>query len=128
MEARFRDAGHAWTVPRRAIARFLSSTSAHPTAHDVLVAVSGGDPSSSRATVYNTLTLLEQLELIRVVRMNPGEARYDANVGPHHHLVCTSCSAVEDVAADEVHVSLRGEPVVAEVRFEGLCSACRAAG
>ncbi len=124
MEAFVRDAGHAWTVPRRAIARFLCSTTAHPTAHDVLLAVSGADPSSSRATVYNTLSLLEQLDLIRVVRMNPGEARFDANMGPHHHLVCTACGAVEDVAADEVQVWRRGQAATAEVRFDGECAAC----
>ncbi|MSP54561.1 MAG: transcriptional repressor [Myxococcales bacterium] len=124
MEARVREAGHSWTGPRRAIARFLCSTVAHPTAHDVLVAVSGVGPASSRATVYNTLTLLEQLELIRVVRMTPGEARYDANILPHHHLVCQRCGAVEDIPALDVQVLRHGQVACAEVRFEGLCRGC----
>ncbi len=124
MEARVRESGHAWTAPRRAIARFLCSTTNHPTAHDVLSAVSGDDPSSSRATVYNTLTLLEELGLIRVVRMVAGEVRYDANVASHHHLVCRRCGAVEDVEASEVRVQLRGREATAEVRFDGLCARC----
>lgn len=124
MEARVREAGHSWTAPRRAIVRFLCSTSAHPTAHDVLVAVSGTDPASSRATVYNTLTLLEQLDLIRVVRMTAGEARYDANMLAHHHLVCQRCGAVEDIPAIDVQVLLRGQAAGAEVRFDGVCAGC----
>lgn len=124
IEARVRDSGHAWTAPRRAVARFLCSTTAHPTAHDVLAAVAGEDPASSRATVYNTLTLLEQLGLIRAVRMVPGEVRYDANVGPHHHMVCLRCGSVEDVEGSGVRVLLHGREARAEVRFDGVCERC----
>ncbi len=124
MEARVRESGHAWTLPRRAIAKFLCSTTAHPTAHEVLSAVSGEDPASSRATVYNTLSLLEQLGLVHTVRMTPGDVRYDANIAPHHHLVCRTCGAVEDVEAAEVTVLLRGNAAPAEVRFDGLCDRC----
>lgn len=123
IEARLREHGHAWTAPRRAITHFLCSSTAHPTAADVLAAVGGGH-ASSRATVYNTLTLLEDLGLIRTVLMTPGEVRYDANVARHHHLVCTVCGSVEDVPAEDVSVSLRGQAAMAEVRFEGLCVRC----
>jgi Fur family peroxide stress response transcriptional regulator len=124
IEARLREHGHAWTAPRRAISHFLCSSTAHPTAADVLAAVGGGHAASSRATVYNTLTLLEELGLIRTVLMSPGEIRYDANVARHHHLVCTECGSVEDVPAEDVSVALRGQVAAAEVRFEGLCVRC----
>ena len=29
-----------------------------------------------------------------------GFARYDANLGPHHHFLCTACGAVHDVPFD----------------------------
>jgi Fur family peroxide stress response transcriptional regulator len=123
-ESRLRDHGHAWTAPRRAISHFLCGSTAHPTAAEVLAAVAGDQASSSRATVYNTLTLLEDLGLIRTVLMTPGETRYDANVTRHHHLVCTHCGCVEDVPAEDVSVALRGKAALAEVRFEGLCVRC----
>ena len=123
-EARLRVHGHAWTAPRRAISQYLCGSTAHPTAAEVLAAVGGDPASSSRATVYNTLTLFEDLGRIRTVLMSPGEVRYDANVTRHHHLVCSQCGCVEDVPAEDVSVSLRGQAALAEVRFEGLCVRC----
>lgn len=122
IEAHLRAHGHAWTGPRRAIVQYLCGTRSHPTAHDVLRAVGG--PASSRATVYNTLALLDELGLVRTVVMRPGEVRYDANVEPHHHLHCTACGAVEDVPLHDVSVQVRGSATVAEVRLHGLCGHC----
>ena len=82
-------------------------------------------PITSRATVYNTLALLEEVGAVHPVRGADGETRYDPNVTPHHHLRCDACGRLEDVPAEAVTVLLTGRPTTGEVWFRGPCSNCR---
>lgn len=52
----------------------------------------------SRATVYNTLTLLEECGVIRRHHFGSagGEALFEKNEGSHLHLICTRCGTVSE--------------------------------
>ena len=56
-------------------------------------------PTISLATVYRNLEALETDG--KVIKLNAkaanGKSRYDAFMGPHHHLVCKSCGCIEDI-------------------------------
>lgn len=56
---------------------------------------------TSRATVYNTLSLLKESGLIREVFLG-GILRFDSNLGPHHQFVCRRYGKVEDVRGETV--------------------------
>nr|MBP9865434.1 transcriptional repressor [Candidatus Omnitrophota bacterium] len=90
-------------------------------------------PTVSLGTVYKTLDTLEQQGLIHKFRATGESARYDANLEPHHHLVCKVCGRMEDVegvAAESLQLSKKDYQGfhIEEVRvdFRGICGPCRA--
>ncbi len=124
VEARLRERGCSMTAQRRAILRWLDGNLSHPTAADVFEAITRDFPMASRATVYNTLSLLEEIGAVRVLYDGPREARFDPNTDHHHHRVCPRCGAIEDVEASAVDVRLNGQPARGVVRFEAVCGFC----
>ncbi len=123
------------TPQRRAILRYLDGNQTHPTAADVFAAVTHDFPMASRATVYNTLSLLVELGAVRALPCVPGgDTRFDPNAGHHHHVVCPRCGAIADLDAAHVHVAVEGglaaqlRGLVAHVRFEQTCEPCTADG
>lgn len=123
VEDKLREHGCTLTPQRRAVLRFLHGNLDHPTAGEIFDAVTADFPITSRATVYNTLALLEEIGAVRALPVH-GETRYDPNVSLHHHLACPSCGRLEDVPADAVTVMLRGKVTEGEVRFTARCSTC----
>ena len=91
------------TPQRVVIADYLLHTHSHPTADEVLSAVSEALPVAlSRATVYNTLNTLKESGVIKEVLTEPGRVRYDANVSHHHHFVDVKTGRIVDIPADKV--------------------------
>lgn len=67
----------------------------HPTAEQIYMRSKEITPKISMATVYNNLNTLVAENKIRKISMEIGGDRYDKTI-PHAHLVCVSCSQVED--------------------------------
>ncbi len=89
------------TPQRMVITEFLLQTTSHPTAEQVLEAVSDRLPVQlSRATVYNTLNALVQAGVVQEVFTEPGPARYDANVSDHHHFVDVRSGKILDIPSE----------------------------
>jgi Fur family transcriptional regulator, peroxide stress response regulator len=85
------------TVQRKAICEWLDANDTHPSASAVFDALGATTPGLSLATVYNTLALLLELDLIHEVTHQPdGSVRYDSNTIPHLNLVCTACGNIVD--------------------------------
>lgn len=126
-----RERGLRVTEPRVAVLSYLASTDRHPTAEEVETAVNAGGPVLSRASVYNVLHSLTRAGLAAGMSVKDGPVRYDAHVGPHHHLVCRVCGRVEDVAWGDFGVAERGVlPDGRAVRalaltLDGVCAGCR---
>lgn len=114
--------GCTLTAQRRAILTFLDGNPTHPTAAEVFAAVTHEFPLASRATVYNTLTLLAEAGAVSVLRDSGAEARFDPNMSHHHHLVCSKCGRITDISPDSVAVTLHGRPAVGRVRFSVDCA------
>lgn len=123
--------GFKLTPQRRAIVDYLQTAHHHPSAEEVLQAINRRFPTTSRATVYNTLNMLKDEGLVREV-FEDGVSRFDPNLSPHHHFVCRVCGAVEDIDWEAIPaigaVRLPGLQRVETfaVTFRGLCSACQA--
>jgi len=91
-----------------------------------------------RATVFRTMKLLVDLDLVCRVQLEDGSLRYRLRVAledHHHHLVCTGCGSVEDFS--DCDVGVMSETVADRTKYEiqghrlelyGLCPACRVAG
>ncbi len=74
----------------------LMSSHEHPSAEEIYERVARRLPTISLDTVYRTIALFEEFGVIRRVEVLDDRARYDANLKPHHHLVCTRCKKIED--------------------------------
>jgi Fur family ferric uptake transcriptional regulator len=119
------------TRPRVAV---LAAVYDHPHAdtHSIVDLVRTELGQVSQQTVYDGLRALTDAGLVRRIQPPESVARYESRVGDnHHHVVCRSCGAIEDVDCGigiapcltpfEDHGFLIDE---AEVVYRGLCPAC----
>ncbi len=127
----FRSTGRKYTAQRQCIFELLDGSTAHPTAESIFLQARERMPSISLRTVYQTLNDLASLGEIQQLDLGTGSFRFDPNIEPHHHLVCTECGGAQDIEADfpEVQVppSLAEgfEVTSTEVVFRGRCVSCR---
>lgn len=92
---RLANAGQRYTPKRRVLVQVLCEAE-HPLAlSEVLEAA----PSLAQSSVYRNLASLEDAGVVQRVAATDEFARYELAedlTGHHHHLLCTSCGAVED--------------------------------
>lgn len=101
---RLREKGIQPSAQRAAIAAYVWSTSEHPTADKVFEEVLRALPVISKATVYNTLHLLVERELLRELKFETAASVYDPNVGAHHHFIDDRTGEIHDIPWEAVDV------------------------
>ena len=118
---------------RNAILECLRSTDLHPSAETIHEMLRQEHPDISLATVYRNLSLFKRQGLIQSLGTVNGVERFDANVAPHVHFVCTGCDAVmdlpqvavpqalENTVEDSIHCRVDS----CQLTFSGLCQGCR---
>ncbi|MCK4814549.1 transcriptional repressor [bacterium] len=140
---RFRGYGYRLTLSREAILNVLGRTSKHLSAEEIYLKVHKIYPSSGLSTVYRTLELLVQVDLVFKFDFGDGRARYELirnleGQDHHHHLVCISCNRVVDYTdfiEDETSSLKKTEKNLSAkynfkimkhlIQFQGLCDKCR---
>jgi len=121
--------GHRMTGSRRRVIEALVQAPAHFTVDDVLHLA----PGVGRATVFRTMKLLQDLNVVCRVLMEDGSLHYRLSTrGHHHHLVCRSCGRVEDFSTCDVSSLVRELASSTEYEIEGhwlevygKCASCR---
>ncbi|MFO0598445.1 MAG: Fur family transcriptional regulator [Myxococcaceae bacterium] len=101
---RLKDAGVQPSAQRLAVADYVLSTDAHPSADEVLSVVQANFPMLSRATVYNTLNLFVEKGLLRQLVLAEGRTVFDPCLEPHHHFIDEDTGRIEDVPWDALKV------------------------
>lgn len=126
--------GQRVTPQRLAIARTIRDLDRHATAELLYGEVSRRMPGVSMPTVYATLELLEELNLVRRLATEGGTIVYDPRVDDHHHAICRNCGAIADVDAPVDREAVVASATTAgfavddaQVIVRGLCADCRAA-
>jgi Fur family peroxide stress response transcriptional regulator len=129
--AKLRGAGYRITPQRLAIVKILTSSKDHPSAEQIYRQVQKDFPTTSLATVYNTLERLKETGEVLELSFSGG-SRYDGlNPHSHPHLRCTVCGAIEDLdidlgsAAEEVAVRRGYADVRHRLEFYGVCPRCQ---
>ena len=119
------------TPQRIAIYKELADTDEHPSTETIYKKILKYHPNISLTTVYRTLETFEKLGLVSVVNVLYNAARYDANLEPHHHLVCVVCKKVKDFYDDSLanlnipHKSLLEYRLLGyTIQLNGICSDC----
>ena len=102
-EAIIRDAGHRVTPQRVAILDAVCEGGGHTTLGEIYARVREIDPSIDRSTVYRTLKLFVDLELIVSADIGDGETYYEiAKTQHHHHLICRQCGKEQEIGDDVI--------------------------
>ncbi|ACV59525.1 Fur family transcriptional regulator [Alicyclobacillus acidocaldarius] len=126
-----KNAGLRVTPQREAILQFLLDYDGHATVDDIYTSLQDRFPSMSVSTVYNTVKQLSQVGLVKEIGVGEGASRFDINVEPHHHLVCTRCGALFDFYLEEpIQLSVPPEARGFEVEdyhveVRGICPKCK---
>lgn len=111
---RLKERGIQPSAQRLAVAEYVLTTDAHPSADQVWSAVRRKLPVLSRATVYNTLNLFVKKGLLRELVLAEGRVVFDPNLEPHHHFIDDDTGQILDVPWSAVQVG--------DVdHLEGLC-------
>ena len=87
------------TLPRKLILQCLKDAENYLTADDIFVTLYPEYPGIGLATIYRTLNLLEEHEMINKVNLGDGKARFayleeDDAVKNYHQMVCKRCFKV----------------------------------
>src|SRR3982074_425364 len=78
------DKGLKMTEQRRVIARVLSDSAYHPDVDQVYRGATEIDPKISIATVYRTVRLFEEANILARHDFGDGRARYEEATSDHH--------------------------------------------
>ena len=117
---------------RDAILACIRSTTEHPSAEWIYEAVKSQIPDISLATVYRNLSLFKEQGLITSLGTVKGVERFDGNIEPHVHFICTGCGSVLDLTGMEVPEELNsaaardsgGRVDSCQLSFTGMCGNC----
>lgn len=118
LESRCHEAGLKMTGQRRTILKILAERDDHPSVETVYERARQMDPSISLATVYRTLSLLEEMDLIVKREFNESFARYDTNTDHHHHLIDLETNEVIEFKNEELEILK--ERIARELGYELL--------
>lgn len=128
------------TKPRDAVLEAVFAKDEHFTADELYDRVRRTAADTSRATVYRTLALLVEGELLRQIDLGDDQTTYDPNFlnkPAHNHLVCIDCGRVVEFEDPQVEAlnaevtrrlgfkalrqSLRIEAACEQLRTNGRC-------
>jgi Fur family ferric uptake transcriptional regulator len=121
------------TDPRHKVLAAVFSTHDHFTADDLIHRLEKQGTPVSKATVYRTLSLLSDCNLLLEHDFGQGRAIYEhASALEHHgHLFCTDCGAISEFFDARVNTLLENtsrqegfQPAKFAVKIYGLCSRC----
>ena len=91
------------THQRRVIAKVLSKSDDHPDANLVFKRSSKIDSNISMATVYRTMKLFEDTNIVVVRDFGDGRSRYEIYSNDHHdHLIDTDSGEVIEFVNDQI--------------------------
>ena len=126
---RLEDGGHRLTAPRRAVLSAIARSRRPFTIEELCERL----PGTGRATVFRTVKLLQELELVCRVPLEDGGVRYQhARSGEHHHhLICNSCGSVTEFSDPSLDATVEQNAAAAGFELDGhsaelygRCGAC----
>ena len=129
---RLEDTGYRLTAPRRAVLDAISGINRPFTIEELNERL----PNIGRATVFRTIKLLQELEIVCRVPLEDGGVRYERSRSGahHHHLICSPCGSVTEFidpaldAAIEQNAASAGFAIEGHsVELYGRCAPCQQA-
>lgn len=125
-----RENGIKPSYQRKRIYEFMYENRIHPTVNTIYQALIHEIPTLSKATVYNTMNLLDEQGLIDIIPIEGNESRFDIRpLQPHAHFKCDTCLEIFDVEIEIPEKILKEKLSGCEItnqniNFNGTCSVC----
>jgi Fur family ferric uptake transcriptional regulator len=135
---KLRERQYKLTPQRQTILQaFIENHEQHLSAEDIYNIVRQKSPEIGLATVYRTLELLSDLEVLQKMDFGDGRSRYEINESStphhHHHLICLSCGKVKEFEDDlletlESAIARKSNFLILDhqLKFYGYCQECQA--
>lgn len=130
--------GYKFTPQRKAILEVIQDNPGnHLSSEEIYDLVKVNFPEIGLATVYRTVQLLVELEILSKLNLDDGYVRYeldthDEDQHHHHHLICTECGKIIEVKEDlldpiEVEIEKKYTFLIKDhkLKFFGLCEVCQ---
>ena len=132
--ARLKERGLKSTGQRDDIARVFFDLGRHVSAEELYAEVKKVNPHVGYATIYRTLKLLKECDLVSERHFDDGQGRYEiVDEQRHHdHFICERCGKIMEFENDELE---RMQQTIAQklgvllthhkMELYGLCADCR---
>jgi Fur family transcriptional regulator, ferric uptake regulator len=133
---RLKERGLKSTAQRDDIARAFFDLGRHISAEELYAEVKKVNPHVGYATIYRTLRLLKECDLVYERHFDDAQARFEVVSGRHHdHFICEGCGRIiefenqglerlQEEIARELKATLRRH----KMELYGLCSRCLESG
>ena len=137
LRSKLREKQYKLTPQRQIVLQvFIDHPEEHLSAEDVYTILRQNANDTGLATVYRSLELLSELEILKKMDFGDGRSRYEINetgsCHQHHHLICLACGKVLGFADDlldtlEATISQNSNFHIVDhqVKFFGYCQECR---
>ena len=124
-----------FSAKREAIYKTIADSAEHPAAEWIYERLKPDIPDLSLGTVYRNIAVFKEMGIIKSVGVDNGLERYDHNIQPHSHFICTKCFYISDISKnrsfidksvyDFVERECGGQVSEHSLDFFGICSKCR---
>lgn len=128
---KFRRSGYTLTSQRKAVLDALKEFKGHPSAEEVYLVVKKRNPKVALGTVYQALSVLEEIGLVEAKHWSESPVRYDLNTEPHYDIRCTRCGVVAEIPdmeledfVERVRENTPYKVTNAALVIEGVCPDC----
>ncbi|MHA1984648.1 MAG: Fur family transcriptional regulator [Candidatus Hodarchaeales archaeon] len=126
-----RNKGFKVTPQRVAICEFILSNENHPSVDDIYFEMKKTYPSMSMATVYKTVSMLTDLNLVSELTFKGQYTKYDPNKSLHVNVICPKCLKIYDHESKTVEMlwetiekELKGDLMNKRIDVQKLCNEC----
>lgn len=127
--------GLKFTIQREVILEMLYSSDEHLTPESLhhLIQEKHPDLNTGIATVYRTLSLLEDSDMVTSLSFGAQGKKYELGAKDHHdHIICTKCGTISEFVDDEIES--RQKKIAEDLGFViqehsmqiyGICKPCQ---
>jgi Fur family ferric uptake transcriptional regulator len=125
---------HRSTPERFAVLDAVLQSQGHFNAESLYYRMISNGVKISKATVYNTLELLQECGLVSKYRFGESTSRYEKAFGRphHHHMICLECGDILEFVSDkleriqeELCNEMTFSPQSSSLQIFGTCSKCK---
>lgn len=110
------------------ILQYLKDNKYHPTVDEIYKELIEDIPTLSKTSIYNTLELFLEKNIVNLVSIDDKESRYDIDTSAHGHFKCEICNKIYDFNINTSNISeedIKGFIInKRKIYYEGICKDC----